>query len=77
MKLSRPPRRRLVFLSGVAPILITAALAIYRPPFFARLEAATYDVVVRAAATNPPAGRVAIVTRFRKCSARSRSPSAM
>ena len=61
MKLSRPPRRRLVFLSGVAPILITAALAIYRPPFFARLEAAAYDAVVRAATPPAPAGRIAIV----------------
>jgi CHASE2 domain-containing sensor protein len=58
---SGPPRRRVVFLSGVVPVLATALLAIYRPPLFARLDDAAYDVVVRSAGTRLPAGRVAIV----------------
>jgi CHASE2 domain-containing sensor protein len=61
VKLSTPPRRRLVFLSGVVPILFTALLATYRPSFFARFDDATYDSVVRSAGTRAPAGRVAIV----------------
>jgi adenylate cyclase len=61
LKLSAPPRRRLVLLSGVVPVLFAAVLAIYRPPFFARLDNATYDIVLRSAGTRPPAGRVAIV----------------
>ena len=36
-------------------------LAMYRPPLFARLDDATYDVVVRSAGTPKPAGRVTIV----------------
>src|SRR5262249_46293439 len=48
-------------LAGIVPMLATAMLAVYRPPFFARLDDATYDVVVRAAGTRPPGGRVAIV----------------
>jgi CHASE2 domain-containing sensor protein len=61
LKLTAPPRRRLVFLSGVVPVLFAAILAIYRPPLFARLDDAVYDVVVRSAAPRPPAARVAIV----------------
>src|SRR4051812_30599540 len=61
MKLPASPRGRLVFLSGVVPVLFAAALALYRPPFFARLDDATYDSVVRSAGTQKPAGRVAIV----------------
>ena len=61
LKLTRPPRRRLVFLSGIAPVLITTALAISRPPYFARFEDAAYDIVLRSASTRAPAGRVAIV----------------
>jgi adenylate cyclase len=61
VKLSTPPRRRLVFLSGVVPILFIAALAINRPLFLARLDDAMYDVVVRSTGTRKPAGRVAIV----------------
>ena len=61
MKLSVPPRRRLVFLSGLVPVLFGAVLALYRPPLFTRLDAATYDAVVRSRSARPPAGRVAIV----------------
>ncbi len=61
MKLAAPPRRRLVLLSGVVPVLLAAVLAVYRPSATARIDAAAYDVVTRSAGTRPPAGRVAIV----------------
>jgi adenylate cyclase len=61
LKLSAPPGRRLVLLSGIAPVLVAAMLAVYRPSFFASLDEATYDIVVRSAATRHPSGRVAIV----------------
>lgn len=61
MKLSAPPRRRLVLLTGILPILFGAILAVYRPPSFARLDDASYDIVVRSAGTRAPTGRVAIV----------------
>jgi CHASE2 domain-containing sensor protein len=60
-KHATPPRRRLIFLSGVVPVLFTAVLAVYRPPIFARVDEAAYDLVVRSAGTRSPAGRVAIV----------------
>jgi CHASE2 domain-containing sensor protein len=44
--------RRLILLSGIAPLLVTAVLALYRPAAFARLEDAAYDVVLRAAGTS-------------------------
>src|SRR5213083_1760357 len=54
-------RRRLIFLTGLVPVLFGAALAVYRPPFFARIDAATYDAVLRSGALRTPAGYVAIV----------------
>ena len=57
----KPSRRRLFVLSAVVPVLFTLLLAIYRPPFFSRLDDATYDVVVRSTPTRKPMGRVAIV----------------
>jgi adenylate cyclase len=56
-----PPRRRLIFLSGIVPVLFTLVLVVYRPPMFARLDDATYDVMLRSAGTRTPAGRVTIV----------------
>ena len=53
--------RRLILLSGIAPVLVTAVLALYRPAVFARLEDAAYDVVLRAAGTTPPHPGVVIV----------------
>jgi CHASE2 domain-containing sensor protein len=53
--------RRLILLSGIAPVLVTAVLALYRPAAFARLEDAAYDVVLRAAGTTPPHPGVVIV----------------
>src|SRR6476469_5985499 len=61
MKRPAFPRRRRVFLSGLVPVIAAAMLAIYRPAFFARLDDATYDAVVRSAGTRQTAGRVAIV----------------
>jgi CHASE2 domain-containing sensor protein len=61
VKLSAPPRRRLVFLSGVVPIIFAAVLAVYRPPFLARAEDATYDIILRSSSAREPAGRVVIV----------------
>ena len=61
MKLSLPPPRRLVVLSGVLPIIFGAILAVYRPSSFARLDDATYDIVVRSAGPRDPTGRVVIV----------------
>ena len=55
------PRRRLIFLSGVVPVLVTALLSIYRPHFFDRLDRATYDIVLRMAGTKPPGPGVVIV----------------
>jgi adenylate cyclase len=56
-----PARRRLFVLSAVVPILFALVLAVYRPAFFARLDDATYDVVVRSTPARKPMGRVAIV----------------
>jgi HD-GYP domain-containing protein (c-di-GMP phosphodiesterase class II) len=61
LKPSAPPKRLLVFLSGIVPILFAAVAATYRPPLLARLDDAAYDVVVRSAGTRNPSGRVAIV----------------
>jgi HD-GYP domain-containing protein (c-di-GMP phosphodiesterase class II) len=53
--------RRVIFLSGVVPVLVAALLSIYRPPFFDRLDRATYDIVLRMAGTKPPGPAVVIV----------------
>jgi HD-GYP domain-containing protein (c-di-GMP phosphodiesterase class II) len=55
------PRRRLIFLSGVVPVLVTALLSIYRPHVFDRLDRATYDIVLRTAGTTKPGPAVVIV----------------
>jgi adenylate cyclase len=60
-KHSVAPRRRLVFLSGVVPVLVTAMLSIYRPHVFDRLDRATYDIVLRMAGTTKPGPAVVIV----------------
>jgi len=61
LKPSSPRRRRLVFLSGLLPVVACAALVIDRPSLVARLDAATYDMVLRSASEREPAGRVVIV----------------
>jgi adenylate cyclase len=54
-------RRRLVFLCGVAPVLVTAVLGLFRPTFLARFDNSVYDIVLRSARTNGPGQHVAIV----------------
>lgn len=58
---ARAAGRRLVLLCGVAPALLTAALAIFTPSLFEHLDRRAYDSLVRSlpAPTDPP--RVAIV----------------
>ena len=60
---SRSPasRRRLILISGIVPVLLVAALALLRPAALARLDDATYDVIVRMSGTKAPEPRVAIV----------------
>jgi adenylate cyclase len=53
--------RRRIFLCGVIPSIIAAALALYRPAFFARLDDGVYDYFMRWAGTNPHSDRVVIV----------------
>jgi adenylate cyclase len=53
--------RRLTLLCGVAPVLITTVLALYRPTLLQRLDNATYDALLRSMRTRAPDGRVAIV----------------
>ena len=57
----RAESRRFVLLCGLAPAVLTAALVIYRPPFFAQLDRRAYDVLLRSSALRPPDGQVAIV----------------
>lgn len=57
----RLARRHLILLSGIAPVLVTAVLALLRPSMFARLDDATYDVVLRMAGTKPPDRSIVIV----------------
>ena len=53
--------RRLVLVCGVLPTLLMAVVSLYRPSFFANLEYAAYDRLLRTAPTRPPAGRIVIV----------------
>ena len=55
------PRRRLVFLCGVVPVLVTAVLAISRPAFLARLDDSVYDILLRSTRTKGPGQHVVIV----------------
>jgi adenylate cyclase len=53
--------RRLVLLCGLLPTILVAVVSLCRPPFFANLEYAAYDRLLRAAPTRPPGGRIVIV----------------
>jgi CHASE2 domain-containing sensor protein len=55
------PRRRLVFLCGVFPVLVIAALAVSRPAFLGRLDASVYDILLRSTHTKGPGQNVVIV----------------
>jgi adenylate cyclase len=57
----RASSRRLIFLYGVIPAIVAAALALYRPLFVQRLDNAVYDTMMRWAGTRPHANRVVIV----------------
>jgi len=54
-------RGRIVFLSGLVPVAVTAILAVYRPAFIPRLDDTVYDVVMRSSSIQPPGKRVVIV----------------
>jgi adenylate cyclase len=53
--------RRLVVLCGLVPTLVVSALCVYRPSSLAGIDWRIYDMMVRAAATRPPDGRIVIV----------------
>ena len=54
-------RRRLVFLCGVVPVLVTALLGALRPAFLARLDDSVYDILLRSTRTKAPGPGVVIV----------------
>lgn len=58
---SRRTTRRLVFLLGAVPVLITAVLAVYRPTALARLDDMVYDALMRSGRTRPPGSHVVVV----------------
>ncbi len=53
--------RRLVFLCGLLPVVITAVLPIYQPTSLSRLDRAVYDTIVRSIPAKPPSADVVIV----------------
>jgi HD-GYP domain-containing protein (c-di-GMP phosphodiesterase class II) len=55
------PRRRLVFLCGVVPVLVTAVLGVFRPAFLARLDDSVYDILLRSSRAKGPSQNVVIV----------------
>jgi CHASE2 domain-containing sensor protein len=55
------PRRRFVFLCGVAPVVIVAVLGVFRPAFLSPLGNSVYDVLLRSVPTRAPSANVAIV----------------
>jgi adenylate cyclase len=54
-------RPRPLFVCGIVPTLLVAALSLARPSVFASLEYSVYDTVLRASGTVPPGERVVIV----------------
>ena len=54
-------RRHLVFLCGAVPVLLTAALAVFRPALLDRLDDSVYDILLRSTRTKAPDPSVAIV----------------
>jgi CHASE2 domain-containing sensor protein len=54
-------RRRLIFFSGVIPVIIASGLALYRPAFLRPLDDAVYDSLLRWTRTKPPGDRIVIV----------------
>ena len=60
-QIARVAGRRLVLLCGVAPALLTVALALSRPALLTQLDRRIYDGMLRSMPTTPPDNRVAIV----------------
>lgn len=54
-------RRRRIVLCGLAPVLIAAALVVYRPGGLGRLDDAAYDVLLRSAGATRPSSNIVIV----------------
>jgi adenylate cyclase len=54
-------RRRRIFLSGLVPTVICAALALHPPALLTRVDFGVYDTLLRFAGTDLPAGRIVIV----------------
>jgi adenylate cyclase len=54
-------RRRLIFLSGIVPVLMAAVMAVSRPRVFVNLDNAVYDIVSRATRPTSPDSRIVIV----------------
>ena len=57
----RASRRSLILASGIVPVLLVAGLALLRPSALARMDDATYDVIVRMTPTRNPDPGVVIV----------------
>ena len=55
------PRRRLVFLCGVVPVLAAAVLGVLRPTSLARLDDSVYDILLRSTPTKGPRQNVVII----------------
>jgi adenylate cyclase len=54
-------RRRLLFICGLVPVLLTAVLTVCRPASLGRLDDTVYDIVLRSSRPHPPGYRVVIV----------------
>jgi CHASE2 domain-containing sensor protein len=54
-------RPRAIFLTGVAPVLITAAFALFRPGGLQRFDSTVYDAVLKSARTPVPSSQIVIV----------------
>ena len=54
-------RPRAIFLSGVVPVLITVAFALFRPGALQRFDSTVYDAVLKSTPTPPPSSQIVIV----------------
>jgi CHASE2 domain-containing sensor protein len=54
-------RRRLLFICGLVPVLLTAVLAVCRPASLGRLDDTVYDTVLRSSRPHPPGDHVVII----------------
>jgi adenylate cyclase len=58
---ARTASRRLILVCGIAPALVAAVLAVFRPDPLRRLDDAVYDILLRWSDLRPPAGNIVIV----------------